>query len=102
MLIQRIYQADPLVCPHCGGRMKIIGFIEARQGEVIRKILQHCGLWNPPTRAPPRAPPAPRRSRPVQPQRGLRMYHLEEIDPDFLEHLHREAQAEQLGLPWDA
>jgi hypothetical protein len=26
---------------------------------------------------------------------------LEEIDPDFLEHLHREAQAEQLELPWE-
>jgi len=30
------------------------------------------------------------------------MFKVEEIDPDFLEHLHREAQAEQLGLPWDA
>jgi hypothetical protein len=56
MLIQRIYQADPLRCPQCGGTMKIIAFIEARQEEAIRKILQHCGLWHDP---PPCAPPRP-------------------------------------------
>ena len=84
--------------------MKIIAFIEARQDDVIRKILQHCGLWHPPTRPPPRAPPQPvSRSRPApaEPQRGRRLFNLEEIDPDFLEHLHREAQAEQLDLHWE-
>ena len=34
--------------PKCGGTMKIIAFIEARQGDVIRKILEHCGLWHDP------------------------------------------------------
>ena len=58
MLIQRVYQVDPLVCPKCGGLMKIIAFIEARQGDVIRKILEHCGLWREP---PPRPPPGPPR-----------------------------------------
>jgi hypothetical protein len=29
------------------------------------------------------------------------LVNLEEIDPDFLEHLHREAQAEQLDLHRD-
>jgi hypothetical protein len=56
MLIQHVYQADPLLCPHCGGTMKIISFMEARQSEIIRKILTHCGLWQEP---PPRAPPHP-------------------------------------------
>ncbi len=28
-LIKYIYQADPLLCPQCGGTMKIIAFIEA-------------------------------------------------------------------------
>jgi hypothetical protein len=23
------------------------------------------------------------------------------VDPDYLEYLHREAQGERLGLPWD-
>ena len=39
--------------------MKIISFIEARQEEVIRKILQHCGPWR-----DPRAPA-------LHPDRGL-------------------------------
>ena len=34
---------DPLVCPKCGGQMKIISFIEKDQSEVIEKILRHCG-----------------------------------------------------------
>jgi transposase len=47
---QRIYQTDPLRCPKCGGTMKIISFMVARQEEVVRKILQHCGLWHDPGR----------------------------------------------------
>jgi hypothetical protein len=42
-LIQKIYEVDPLTCPHCQGSMKIIAFIE--QEEVIKKILKHLGLW---------------------------------------------------------
>jgi len=52
MLIKRVYEVDPLCCPKCGGTMKVIAFIEPPQGEVIEKILQHCGLWQPP-RPPP-------------------------------------------------
>ena len=29
VLIQRVYQADPLLCPKCGGTMKVIAFVEA-------------------------------------------------------------------------
>jgi hypothetical protein len=44
--------------------MKIIAFIEAHQGDTIRKILEHCGLWHdPPPRAPP--PESPTRSIPT-------------------------------------
>ncbi len=98
MLIKHIYHADPLRCPQCGGEMKIIAFVEARQGEVIRKILQHCGLWHdPPTRAPPK-PPLP--SRPVRaiPERDPGFNY--EVDPDFLEHARRE-QIDQPDLPWE-
>ena len=42
-LIQKIYEVDPLTCPKCQGRMKIISFIEDE--EVIEKILKHLGLW---------------------------------------------------------
>ncbi len=51
MLIKRVYEVDPLTCPHCGGTMKVVAFIEPPQGEVIEKILRHCGLWQP--RPPP-------------------------------------------------
>jgi hypothetical protein len=59
MLIQRVYEVDPLICPQCGGAMRIISFIEARQSDVIEKILRHCGLWEGPLRtlAAARAPP---------------------------------------------
>lgn len=43
-LIQKIYEVDPLMCPKCQGRMKIIGFIEDE--EVIEKTLKHLGLWD--------------------------------------------------------
>ena len=55
MLIKRVYEIDPLACPECGGVMKVVAFIEPPQGDVIEKILKHCGLWCP---AAPRAPPA--------------------------------------------
>ena len=54
MLIKRVYEIDPLACPECGGQMKVVAFIEPPQGEVIEKILRHCGLWH---ASSPRAPP---------------------------------------------
>jgi hypothetical protein len=58
-LIRHIYEVDPLVCPRCGGMMKIISFI-TQQG-VIRAILDraanthpiHGRLAPPPTRRSP-------------------------------------------------
>jgi len=44
-LIKSVYEVDPLECPNCGGRMKIISFIEKCQPVVIEKILRHCGMW---------------------------------------------------------
>ncbi len=55
MLIKRVYEVDALACPHCGGQMKVIAFIEPPQGAVVEKILRHCGLWHP---SSPRPPPA--------------------------------------------
>ncbi len=54
MLIKRVYEVDPLMCARCGGEMKVVAFIEPPRGDVIEKILRHCGLWDPST---PRAPP---------------------------------------------
>ena len=94
-LIQRVYQVESLVCPKCGGRMKIMALIEARQGDVIRKILEHCGLWHdPPPRAPPRVAP---RSPFVRPQRDSARGKTVEMDPEYIEYLLREKQGELFG-----
>jgi len=52
LLLARIYEVFPLVCPRCGGAMRIIAFIT--DGPTVRDILAHCGE---PT-APPRIAPA--------------------------------------------
>ncbi len=35
----KVYEVDPLLCPSCGGQMKIISFIEDRK--VIDKIIDY-------------------------------------------------------------
>jgi len=51
-LIQKIYEVDPLICPHCKGTMRIISFIEDAQ--FIREILTHLGIWIIRSRPPPK------------------------------------------------
>ncbi|MDY7037786.1 MAG: hypothetical protein SV375_16685 [Thermodesulfobacteriota bacterium] len=51
-LIQKIYEVDPLTCPKCKGRMRILAFIADE--EVIKKILKHLGLWDQKARPPPK------------------------------------------------
>jgi hypothetical protein len=79
MLIPRVWEVDPLKRSQCGGAMQVISFIEARQEEVIRRILEHCGLWQGPLpRLPPaRPPPVPRRPRPP---REVQLV----LDPEFM------------------
>jgi hypothetical protein len=55
-LIKKVYEADPLICPRCGGPLKIISLIG--DGPVIEKILRHLKLWDNLPRPPP--PPAER------------------------------------------
>ena len=55
-LIARIYEVFPLLCPLCGGQMRLITFIT--EGMQIRKILDHIGVDSePPHIAPARGPP---------------------------------------------
>ena len=49
-LIQKIYEVDPLTCPKCSGKMKVISVIEDE--DVIKKILKHLGLWEVKVRLP--------------------------------------------------
>jgi len=56
ILIARIYAVFPLICPDCGGQMKIIAFI--REKPIIHEILNAIGEpTKPPVLSPPRAPP---------------------------------------------
>ncbi len=55
-LLRRVYETDPLVCPHCQAVMRVVAFIT--EGRVIRRILDHLGasaLRAPQDRAPPPA-----------------------------------------------
>ena len=53
-LFRKVYEADPLECPKCKGFMPIIALID--DPRVIRRILEHLGLWAPEASAP--RPPA--------------------------------------------
>jgi hypothetical protein len=47
--IKKIWEVDPLKCPHYSAEMKIISFIKEQQA--IWKILVHLNLWDTPERA---------------------------------------------------
>jgi hypothetical protein len=56
MLLARIYEALPLVCPRCGSAMRVIAFIT--HAADIKRILEHIGeASEPPPVSPSRAPP---------------------------------------------
>ena len=59
-LIQKIYEVDPLTCPKCSGKMKVISVIE--DSEIVKKILKHLGLWDQKVRPPPKLRPAAERA----------------------------------------
>jgi len=51
-IIRKVYEVDPLICSSCGGRMRIISFIE--EPKTIDRIIRHLKLsfqaeWPPPS-----------------------------------------------------
>ncbi|MGB6865051.1 MAG: hypothetical protein WBE11_05115 [Candidatus Aminicenantaceae bacterium] len=50
-MIKKVYELDPLLCPSCGGQMKIIAFIE--DPKAIDKIIRHLKLTFEAVRPPP-------------------------------------------------
>ena len=50
-MIRKVYEVDPLLCPACGGQMKIISFIE--EPKSIDKIIRHLKLSFQAERPPP-------------------------------------------------
>jgi hypothetical protein len=56
VLLARIYEVYPLMCPLCGGQMRLIAFIT--HSADIRQILEHIGADSePPYISPARGPP---------------------------------------------
>ena len=56
MLLARIYNLFPLLCPECGTEMQVIGLIQDKP--VINKILESVGeMTEPPALSPARWPP---------------------------------------------
>ncbi len=42
-LIKKVWEADPLLCPHCQHQMRIVSLID--HTDVIELTLSHLGLW---------------------------------------------------------
>ncbi|MGA2262362.1 MAG: hypothetical protein ABSH28_13120, partial [Acidobacteriota bacterium] len=47
-LSSKVYEADPLICPRCGGPLKIISLIDT--APVTERILHHLKRWDRPER----------------------------------------------------
>ena len=50
-MIRKVYEVDPLVCPKCGGQMKIISFLT--DWDVVDRIIDHLKLTFVAERPPP-------------------------------------------------
>ena len=50
-MIRKVYEVDPLVCPQCGGTMKIIAFLT--DTAVVDRIINHLNLTFIASKPPP-------------------------------------------------
>ncbi len=50
-MIRKVYEVDPMVCPQCGGTMKIIAFLT--DDAVVDRIIDHLKLTFAAERPPP-------------------------------------------------
>ncbi len=50
-MIRKVYEVDPMVCPECGGTMKIISFLA--DYAVVDRIIDHLKLTFVADRPPP-------------------------------------------------
>ncbi|MGA2587528.1 MAG: transposase [Candidatus Aminicenantales bacterium] len=41
-MIRKVYEVDPLICPRCGGRMKVVAFLTSYT--VVDRIMEHLKL----------------------------------------------------------
>jgi len=50
-MIRKVYEVDPMVCPQCGGKMRVIAFL--MDYAVIDRIINHLKLTFAAERPPP-------------------------------------------------
>jgi len=41
-MMRKVYEVDPMICPRCGGRMRVVAFLT--EYAVIDRIIRHLGL----------------------------------------------------------
>jgi len=50
-MIRKVYEVEPLLCPRCGGRMKVIAFLT--EYAVVDRIIRHLELTFAAEKPPP-------------------------------------------------
>ena len=50
-MIRKVYEVDPLICPRCGGRMKVVAFLT--EYAVVDRIIRHLTLTFAAEKPPP-------------------------------------------------
>ena len=50
-MIRKVYEVDPMICPKCGGRMKVVAFLT--EPAVVDRIINHLKLAFVAERPPP-------------------------------------------------
>lgn len=80
-LMKRIYEVDPLICRACGDEMEVVAAITDEK--VLRRILEHLGLWSEPgpVLAKPRAPPEQSAIRPDEDPQDTDVDDVSQVPP---------------------
>ena len=50
-MIRKVYEVEPMICPRCGGRMKVVAFLT--EPAVVDRIIRHLGLTFAAEKPPP-------------------------------------------------
>jgi hypothetical protein len=40
-MIRKVYEVEPMICPRCGGKMKVVAFLT--EPAVVDRIIRHLG-----------------------------------------------------------
>jgi hypothetical protein len=52
-MIRKVFEVDPMTCPKCGGRMKVVAFLT--EHAVVDRIIDHLKLTFAAEKPPPEA-----------------------------------------------